>query len=274
VIAPFPPLFIHFARALAVLVALGSTATLAAEQQRIALVIGNAEYPDLSAPLDVALRNARAVADQLENAGFEVAVAENLNKDSLQQSLQNFYQKIEVGAIVVFFYSGYAIQAARQNFIIPLDAKIWTEPDVRREGSSIEAILAAIRHRGAGTRVLVLDASRRNPFERRFRSYSAGLGFIETPPNTIIMSAASPGKLIGDADPDNSLFIDELLKQTNTPRVQLAEIFNNTRAEVSRATNGKQIPWVSVNLPNRLYLRKVLPLLPQRPRAEQRRPPG
>jgi uncharacterized caspase-like protein len=260
---------------LVLLVAFGSAAALAADQQRVALVIGNAEYPDLSAPLDAALRNARAVADQLENAGFEVTVGENLNKESLRQSLQSFYEKIEPGAIVVFFYSGYAIQAARQNFIIPLDANIWTETDVRREGASIEAILTAIRHRDASTRVLVLDASRRNPFERRFRSYSAGLGAVETPANTIIMSAASPGKVIGDAEPDNSLFIDELLKQTSTPRMQLADIFNKTREEVSRATKGGQVPWVSVNLPNRLYLRKVMPLLPQRPaRAGQKLPPG
>ena len=273
---PFIPAFLNrVARALVLLVAFGSAAVLAADQQRVALVIGNAEYPDLSAPLDVALRNARAVADQLENAGFEVTVGENLNKESLRQSLQSFYEKIEPGAIVVFFYSGYAIQAARQNFIIPLDANIWTETDVRREGASIEAILTAIRHRDASTRVLVLDASRRNPFERRFRSYSAGLGAVETPANTIIMSAASPGKVIGDAEPDNSLFIDELLKQTSTPRMQLADIFNKTREEVSRATNGGQVPWVSVNLPNRLYLRKVMPLLPQRPaRAGQKLPPG
>ena len=270
------PAFVNrVARALVLLIAFGSAAALAADQQRVALVIGHAEYPDLSAPLDVALRNARAVADQLENAGFEVTVGENLNKESLRQSLQGFYEKIEPGAIVVFLYSGYAIQAARQNFIIPLDANIWTETDVRREGASIEAILTAIRHRDASTRVLVLDASRRNPFERRFRSYSAGLGAIETPANTIIMSAASPGKVIGDAEPDNSLFIDELLKQTSTPRVQLADIFNKTREEVSRATKGGQVPWVSVNLPNRLYLRKVMPLLPQRPaRAGQKLPPG
>jgi uncharacterized caspase-like protein len=275
VIASILLFFIRFTRALAVLIALGSTAALAIDQQRIALVIGNAAYPDLSAPLDVALRNARAVAAQLENAGFEVNVGENLYKESLRDSLQSFYDKIGPGAIVVFFYSGYAIQAARQNFIIPLDANIWTETDVRREGASIEAILTAIRHRDASTRVLVLDASRRNPFERRFRSYSAGLGAVETPANTIIMSAASPGKVIGDAEPDNSLFIDELLKQTSTPRMQLADIFNKTREEVSRATNGGQVPWVSVNLPNRLYLRKVMPLLPQRPaRAGQKLPPG
>jgi uncharacterized caspase-like protein len=272
--ASIPSFLTRVARALVLLVAFGSAAASAADQQRVALVIGNAEYPDLSAPLEAALRNARAVADQLENAGFEVTIGENLDKQSQRQSLQAFYDKIESGAIVVFFYSGYAIQAARQNFLIPLDAKIWTETDVRREGASIEAILTALRQRGASTRVLVLDASRRNPFERRFRSYSAGLGAIETPPNTIIMSAASPGKVIGDAEADNSLFVDELLKQTRTPRVQLADIFNKTREEVSRATNGGQVPWVSANLPNRLYLRKVMPLLPQRPRAQQKPPAG
>jgi uncharacterized caspase-like protein len=146
---------------------------------------------------------------------------------------------------------------------------IWTESDVRRDGASIDAILAALRHREAGTRVLVLDASRRNPFERRFRSYSAGLSAIDTPTNTIIISAASPGTVIGDADPDNSLFVDELLRQTNTPRVPVVDIFDRTREEVSRATDGGQVPWVSINLRNRLYIRKPIPLLPQRPRAQQ-----
>jgi len=261
-------LFTVVARAVAVLFALGSSLAFA-DQQRLALVIGNADYPDLGAPLQVALKSARAVAEQLQTAGFDVEAHENLAKDSLQQSLQRFYDKIELGAIIVFFYSGYAIQTARQNYIVPIDAMIWTEPDVRRDGASIESILAAIRHKGAGTRVLVLDASRRNPFERRFRGYSAGLSAIETPANTIIISAASPGKVIGDADPDSSLFVDELLRQTNTPRVPVVDIFDRTREEVSRATSGEQVPWVSINLRNRLYIRKPIPLLPQRPRAQQ-----
>jgi len=260
--------FTVVARAVAVLFALSSSLAFA-DQQRLALVIGNADYPDLGAPLQVALKSARAVAEQLQTAGFDVEAHENLAKDSLQQSLQRFYDKIEPGAIIVFFYSGYAIQTARQNYIVPIDAMIWTEPDVRRDGASIESILAAIRHKGAGTRVLVLDASRRNPFERRFRGYSAGLSAIETPANTIIISAASPGKVIGDADPDSSLFVDKLLRQTNTPRVPVVDIFDRTREEVSRATSGEQVPWVSINLRNRLYIRKPIPLLPQRPRAQQ-----
>ncbi|MEA2840522.1 MAG: hypothetical protein QOF41_1852 [Methylobacteriaceae bacterium] len=254
---------------------LAPAAVSAAEQQRVALVIGNADYPDASAPIVAALRSARAVAEQLQNSGFEVDVAENLHKESLQTRVQSFYEKIEPGAVVVFFFSGYAIQAARQNFIIPLDALIWKEADVRREGLSIEAMLAAFSRRGASTRVIVLDASRRNPFERRFRSYSAGLGIIETPKNTIIISTASPGKVISDSDPDNSLFVDLLLKQTSAPGVPVADVFNRAREDVSRATKGQQVPWVSINLPNRIYISKPpVPLLPQRPlRAQQKMVP-
>ena len=265
--------FVFWTGILALLVALGSLAASAADQQRLALVIGNADYPDADSPLLVALKNARAVAAQLQKAGFEADTFEDLTKEALQQTLQRFYEKIESGAIVVFFFSGYGIQTARQNFIIPIDAQIWTEADVRRTGVSIDAILAAIRQRGAGTRILVLDASRRNPFERRFRSYSAGLAAMDTPANTIVIAAAMPGKVISDADPEGSLFVDELLRQTNAPGVPVVDVFNHTREDVSRATNGEQVPWVSVNLTNKLYIRPPTPLLPRRPeRAKQKLP--
>jgi uncharacterized caspase-like protein len=104
VIARIGPFLTPFALVIAVLVALVPVAAFAADKQRVALVIGNADYPDLNAPLDVALINARAVAEQLQNAGFEVDAIENTTKDSLRGSLQGFYQKIEYGAIVVFFY--------------------------------------------------------------------------------------------------------------------------------------------------------------------------
>jgi hypothetical protein len=120
------PFRILLARVFAVVVAFAPIGALADE--RLALVIGNADYPDLSSPLNVALKSARAVTEQLQNAGFEVDAIENATKESLQQALQGFYEKIEPGAIVVFFYGGYAIQVARQNFIIPVDAQIWTEP--------------------------------------------------------------------------------------------------------------------------------------------------
>jgi formylglycine-generating enzyme required for sulfatase activity len=225
-----------------------------AADQRLALVIGNADYPDASSPVVVALKNARAVADQLRKSGFEVDLLENLNKDPLQRAVQSFYDKIKPGAAVVFFFSGYGIQATKQNFVIPLNALIWTELDVRREGLGIEGMLAALAERGASTRIVVLDASRRNPFERRFRSYSAGLGTIDTPVNTSIISAASPGKVISDADVDSSLFVGELLKEMSAPGIPVNEVFSRTREGVSRATNGDQVPWVASNLTQKFYI--------------------
>jgi hypothetical protein len=56
-------------------------------------VIGNADYPDATSPLAAALRNARAVADQLQKSGFEVDVFENLDKESLQTTVGSFYEK-------------------------------------------------------------------------------------------------------------------------------------------------------------------------------------
>jgi formylglycine-generating enzyme required for sulfatase activity len=233
--------------------ALTPVATYAADQ-RLALVIGNADYPDASSPVVVALKNARAVADQLRKSGFEVDLLENLNKDPLQRAVQSFYDKVKPGAAVMFFFSGYGIQATKQNFVIPLNALIWTELDVRREGLSMEGMLAALAERGASTRIVILDASRRNPFERRFRSYSAGLGTIDTPTNTSIISAASPGKVISDADADSSLFVGELLKEMSAPGIPVNEVFNHTREGVSRATNGDQVPWVSANLTQKFYI--------------------
>jgi formylglycine-generating enzyme required for sulfatase activity len=232
---------------------LASVAVNAADQ-RLALVIGNADYPDASSPVVVALKNARAVADQLRKSGFEVDLLENLNKDPLQRAVQSFYDKIKPGAAVVFFFSGYGIQATKQNFVIPLNALIWTELDVRREGLGIEGMLAALAERGASARIVILDASRRNPFERRFRSYSAGVGTIDTPVNTSIISAASPGKVISDADADSSLFVSELLKEMSAPGIPVNEVFNHTREGVSRATNGDQVPWVASNLTQKFYI--------------------
>ena len=75
--------------------------------------------------------------------------------------------------------------------MIPVDAQIWTEPDVRRDGFSLETVLGEINNRGAGVKIALIDASRRNPFERRFRSFSAGLAPVIAPNGTLVMYSAA-----------------------------------------------------------------------------------
>ena len=75
--------------------------------------------------------------------------------------------------------------------MIPVDAQIWTEADVRRDGFSLETVLGEINNRGAGVKIALIDASRRNPFERRFRSFSAGLAPVIAPNGTLVMYSAA-----------------------------------------------------------------------------------
>ena len=142
---------------------------------RFALVIGNSKYPDADAPLKEPINDARDVADELKRDGFTVDVGENLTGDGMRRAFDKLYGKIKPGAVALIFFSGYGIQSNRQSYMIPVDAQIWAEADVRRDGFSLENVLGEINNRGAGVKIALLDASRRNPFERRFRSFSAGL---------------------------------------------------------------------------------------------------
>ncbi len=94
----------------------------------------------------------------------------------MQRALAKFYGKLQPGSVGLIYFSGYGIQSARQSYMIPVDAQVWAEADVRRDGFSLDAALAEMNSRGSAVKIAILDASRRNPFERRFRSVSAGLG--------------------------------------------------------------------------------------------------
>ena len=137
---------------------------------RFALVIGNSKYPDADAPLKEPINDARDVADELKRDGFNVEIGENLTIDGTRKAFDRLYGKIKPGSVALIFFSGFGIQSNRQSYMIPVDAQIWTEADVRRDGFSLESVLGEINNRGAGVKIALVDASRRNPFERRFRS--------------------------------------------------------------------------------------------------------
>ena len=88
------------------------------------------------------------------------------------------------------------MQSGRQSYMIPVDAQIWAEADVRRDGFSLETVLGEINSRGAGVKIAMLDASRRNPFERRFRSFSAGLAPVIAPNGTLVMYSAALASVV------------------------------------------------------------------------------
>lgn len=239
---------IRFLYLLALLVVLAPTAPSLAAGDRYALVIGNAKYPDADAPLKEPINDARDVADELKRDGFSVEIGENLTSDGMRRAFDKLYGKIKPGSVALVFYSGFGIQSARQSFMIPVDAQIWTESDVRRDGFSLETILGELNTRGAGVKIALIDASRRNPFERRFRSFSAGLTPVIAPNGTLVMYSAALASVVSDAGGDHSLFVQELLKEIRVPDLMAEETLNRTKMGVTRASRGEQVPWISSSL--------------------------
>ncbi|MGY3694683.1 putative caspase-like protein [Bradyrhizobium sp. USDA 3240] len=228
-------------------VATGQTGSVAAGASRLALIIGNGHYPDAAAPLVQPINDARTLSSALRREGFDVDVVEDATKDDMFRAVERMKAKIRPDTVVMLFFGGYGVQVGRESYMIPVDATIWKEADVKRTGVSVESVLDAMKERGAKAKLVVLDASRRNPYERRFRAFSHGLAPISPPDNTIVLTSATPGKVADDSSAPNSVLVSELINNLNA-QAGAETAFNKTRVAISRASEGEQVPSVSSSL--------------------------
>jgi len=214
---------------------------------QLALIIGNGNYPDAAEPLHQPINDASGLADAMSRRGFDVDMVEDATKADTANAIERLKSRIKPGSVVMLFFGGYGVQSGRESYMIPIDATIWKESDVRHEGISIEAVLDVMKERGARAKLVVLDASRRNPYERRFRSYSHGLAPINAPINALILSSNTPGKVGDDSTNEHSVLVTELLNELDR-EVSAEGVFNKTRIAVSRVSNGEQLPSVFSSL--------------------------
>jgi uncharacterized caspase-like protein len=240
--------------------ALDAAKTIAAQQgseaagkkpSRVALVIGNGHYPDANTPLTQPINDARALTSALRRDGFDVDVVEDATKDDMNRAIDRLKSKLRPDSVVLLFFGGYGVQVGRESYMIPVDAAIWKESDVRRDGLSIESVLDVMKEQGACAKLVVIDASRRNPYERRFRTFSHGLAPIDAPDNALILSSATPGQVADDSAGQHSVLMSELLNNLNAQEADPAAaeaVFNKTRVAISRASDGAQVPSVSSSL--------------------------
>ena len=222
--------------------------TMADAPSRIALVIGNGHYPDANEPLSQPINDARALTTTLRQDGFDVDMVEDATRDDMERAVARLKSRLRPDSVVMLFYGGYGIQIGRESYMIPVDATIWKESDVRRNGVSVESVLDAMKEQGACAKLVVLDASRRNPYERRFRAFSHGLAPISAPDNALILTSAASGQVVDDSDGQYSVLVTELLNNLNAQSDAAEAVFNKTRVAVSRASNGVQVPTVSSSL--------------------------
>ncbi len=215
------------------------------DANRLALVIGNSSYPDADAPLAQTVNDASALASALRKDGFDVYLVQNATRDDMTRAIARLKTKVRPDSIVMVYFGGFGIQSDGQSYMLPVDAKIWYEDDVRRDGISIDRLLSELKNSGAHIRLAVIDASRRNPYERRFRSYSHGLAPIEADKNALILTSMPPSEVVDDSRGSHSVLITALLNEMNSSTDSVEKIFDDTRLAVTRKTQNQQIPAVS-----------------------------
>ena len=231
-------------------VAVGATG-LAAET-RVALVVGNGAYKGTGG-LRNPVNDARAMSDALRQSGFDVAVLENGTKQQMERAIAAFSRKLGPDAVSLFFYAGHGIQVAGRNYLVPIDAEIGAEQTVRLETVDVDAVIEQMSLARSRVNLVILDACRNNPFERRFRTVSGGLASIDAPAGTLIAYATAPGKVAADGDGRNGLYTGELVRQMAIPGQAVEAIFKQTRINVLQKSKGQQTPWESSSLTGELF---------------------
>lgn len=220
-------------------------------RQRVALVIGNSAYR--SSPLKNPANDARSMAATLRRLGFEVEEKTDLGYIEMNKSVESFGKKLKSGGVGLFYYAGHGMQVNGANYLIPVDAQIEDENEVRFKAVDAGLVLAKMEQAKSDVNLIVLDACRDNPFSRSFRSSSHGLASMDAPNGTFIAYATAPGKTAADGDGRNGLYTGELVKVLETPGLPLEKVFKRALKSVREKSGNKQTPWVASNLEGEFY---------------------
>jgi uncharacterized caspase-like protein len=226
----------------------------AAEQTRIALVIGNSEYNGELRRLPNAARDAELITDVLEKAGFEVIALPDADHDQMEAAIKDFRDRLREarpGAVALFYFAGHGLQSYGSNYLMATDAAVKTPDDISRYGFEADKVLWAMMRGGeANTNIVILDACRPNDMAKDLRSVAReGLTEMDArglDPERNVMIAFSTG--LGQTAPDgdegsNSPFTKVLADNILVPDVAIEILLRRVSAKLVK--EGFQKPWYS-----------------------------
>ena len=234
---------------------LAASAQQAAQNPRIALVIGNATYRDKA--LATTANDAGLVAQTLQAAGFEVVGARDLDEKSLRTALRDFLDKAAAAGpeMQAFVYlSGRGLQYNGDNFFVPVDAQINRDAEAPIEALRVSDFAHALAATPGRARIIVLDAARANPYAAQGAALAPGLALVEPEPGEVIAFNAAPGTLAGDEQGPYGVYGKTLAGAMRQGGVGIEDVFNQVRLRVNQQTGGALIPWSASTLGAPYYI--------------------
>ena len=247
----------HFLRTIA---ALPAAAAIEARGQprpppaRVALVIGNAAYPD--APLANAGHDARAMSDLLAQAGFDIDTALDCGRTQLLDAVRRFGERLREPGVrqVALYYAGHGVQLDWNNYLVPVDARVSMSSEVASRCVDLGTILRGFGDAKGRTYIVILDACRDDPFRGAWRPEQKGLSQFDAPSGSLLAYATAPGRTASDGTGRNSLYTEHLLRELSARGVRVEDGLKRVRLNVRLASGGTQVPWESTSLEGDVYL--------------------
>lgn len=222
-------------------------------ESRMALVIGQSAYRAVT-PLPNPANDAKAMAQLLGEAGFEVTSAADLSQNAMRQAVSDFAAQVATkgkDTVALVFYAGHGMQIDGENFLIPTDIDPKREADIPLQAVRLNDILNTLTSVPSRMRLVLLDACRNNPFPDIGKTAGRGLAIVDAKfgaPGTFLSFSTSPGAEAEDGSGANSPYTTALLIAAKEPGLSIEDAFKRVRVSVNKATEGRQTPWESSSL--------------------------
>ena len=227
-------------------------------ERKVALVIGNSDYP--AHPLANARRDADAVDAALKSLGFDVVSVSDATPQTMNEAIAEFGKRLQAGGIGLFYFAGHGIQTARSTLLLPAGSDARDPAALVRDGVDVAAVLREMSAARPGQRnIVVLDTCLVRPFARPSR-FDAALPAL--PAQTLIAYAAAPGALALDGAQHGLLtgawlhqMQDAPLTATQSDAIDsMVPMLRHAADEVALLTHGQQKPWMSSTMPEPLSI--------------------
>lgn len=220
-----------------------------AANTRLALVIGIDDYvhvPNLSN----ARRDAELIGDTLTSQGFETTLLVNADRRAIYQAVQELSARAAEAEAVALYFAGHGIQIDGTNYLIPADAALRSELEMRGEAVSLDLVMQEMER--APISMIFLDACRDNPFAEQIRADSRagtrslgatrGLAVVRPTGDMMVAYATSPNMVAADGAGRNSPFASALARHIPTPDVEVSVLMKRVTRDVLNETGGQQRP--------------------------------
>ncbi|APO52223.1 caspase family protein [Bradyrhizobium diazoefficiens] len=243
----------------------------ASAETRVALVIGNGAYAS-TAQLPNPPHDAEDVASSLRRSGFEVLEGIDLRQADMQDLTIRFARAASRADVAMFYYSGHAMQYNGVNYLMPVDAVLTDEADLKRF-VRVDDIVNDLQQ-AKNLRILVLDSCRDNPLAENLKrsatraaSLGRGLSKVEAPRGTIVSFSTQSGQVAADGTGRNSPYTTAFLKHIEEPQ-EIGDVFRDISSDVYDASGKTQLPELSLSIIGKFYLNgpvavTVAPAAPQ-----------